>query len=132
LPFKNILTPKNLFFVEYENKPIGFLLWLPDFNQILQNNSAHINFNKENFDKIDTFKLMEIAVIPKFQKKRVDFLLFTELMRVMNKTNYKYCEGGFILNQNKQSMNMSQKYLKRLFDPNAKIHRQYAIFETSL
>ncbi|MBN2893161.1 MAG: hypothetical protein JXL97_14925 [Bacteroidales bacterium] len=140
-PFKKILTPDNLLIAEYNGNPIGFLLWLPDFNQLLKNNNEFLKFDKnlshEEFKtkyitKIDTFRIMEIAIIPEFQRKRIDLMLFTELMRAISKTNYKYCEGGFILNENVDSMNMSQKYLKRLFDPKAEIHRQYAIYETNI
>ncbi|MBN2664274.1 MAG: hypothetical protein JXR68_11545 [Bacteroidales bacterium] len=136
-PFEKILTPDNLIIIEHKNIPVGFLLWLPDFNQLLKNNSEVLKFNTPDIkskilDKIDTFRLMEIAVVPKFQKKRIELILFTELMRAISITNYKYCEGGFIFNENIESINMSKKYLKRLFDPEAKIHRQYAVYENNL
>lgn len=136
-PFEKILSPENLIIVEHKNIPIGFLLWLPDFNQLLKNNSEILKFENNNIkskilNQIDTFRLMEIAIVPQFHKKRIELMLLTELMRAISKTNYKYCEGGFIFNENIDSINMSKKYLKRLFDPEAKIHRQYAVYEDNL
>lgn len=136
-PYENVLIPENLIIIEHQNTPIAFLLWLPDYNQLLNNNTVSLKLEDPDIKSkiiknIDTFRLMEIAVIPEFHKKRIEFMLFTELMRAISRTNLKYCEGGFIFNENVESINMSKKYLKRLFDPEAKTHREYAVYEDSL
>ena len=121
-PFLDILKPENLLFAEYKNIPIGFLLWLPDFNQLHRINLSDLNI-------IDTFRLIEIAVLSEFHRKGIELLLFIELMKIIYKTNYQFCEGGFIFNENIDSINMTKKYIKRFFNQKVEDYRQYAVFE---
>ena len=140
-PFRHMLKSENLIFAEYKGKIAGFLLWFPDYNQLVRNNKQELKTDNwwskhvlkyKFFKKIDTFRLTEIAVVPKFQKKRIELALFLKLLEMIKEYNYKFCEGGFIFEENKDSINMSLKYIERLFGYKAEIYRKYAVFEKDI
>ncbi|MBN2545568.1 MAG: GNAT family N-acetyltransferase [Spirochaetes bacterium] len=135
-PFRFLLNNDNLLFAEYDNKPVGFLLWYPDFNELVDNQNKDIGLfqlMKYNFaNPIDTFRFTEISVLPEFRNKPVTFALILKLIEAVKKTKYKTGEGGFIFLENTASKNMTERFLKRATFSDFKPSRSYALYEGSL
>ncbi len=83
-------------------------------------------------NNIKLFRFTEIAVLPEYRKKRVELALIIKLMEYLKKNNYTDCEGGFIFEENRDSINLSTRFAARVFNTNVKPHKRYAIFEDTL
>lgn len=139
-PFKNLLKDENLIFAEYQGKPVGFLLWFPDFNQLTRRHrelKASKKYSRDVlkyklFNPINAFRFTEIAVDPDYRKKGVELALINQMISDVSKTGYKFGEGGFIFEENLESINMAVRYLERLSGSTIQPHNRYAVYETVL
>ncbi len=137
---KYLLKDEHLIFAEYDGKPIGFLLWFPDFNQLLKTNrelkantKISIDLIRSKYLKtIDTFRFTEIAVHPNFRKKGVEMALINQMIEDIVSEGYKYGIGGFIFEENSESINMATKYIERITGNKVKPDSVYAVFEKNL
>ncbi len=134
--FKILINNDNLIFAEIDRKPVGFLFWYPDFNQLVKKNHQEINLlhylKYKLINPIDTIRLTEIAVLPRYRKSRVAFMLFHKLGELCLRYNYRYFEGGFIFENNLDSIFTASRYYERIYGEKATPHRRYAIFESNL
>ncbi|MDO9154225.1 MAG: hypothetical protein Q7U47_11105 [Paludibacter sp.] len=134
-PFRHLLDNENLVFAEVFGKPVGFFLWYPDFNQLISSQRDLNVFDvlKYRLGKIpDTFRFTEIGIIPEFQRSPVALAMLNKALPKILEKGYKYCEGGFIFEENSASMAFVKGLLKRSFGVEPEIYRQYAVFETTL
>ncbi|MDW7674379.1 MAG: hypothetical protein SCK28_07590 [Bacillota bacterium] len=104
--FKLLLREENLLILEHEGNPIGFMLWYPDFNELLKPGEAiglkTIIKSKFLAHKIKKFKIVEIGVLPEFQKKGAVLALFHKC-RAIIQDRYEICESGWIMETNLDS-----------------------------
>lgn len=110
---KFLLRPKNLLFVEKEGVAVGFMLWYPDFNQIM-NSSETVGIktvikNKLWGNKINTFKIVEMGVIPEERNKGAILALFDYCFNCI-KGKYDFMESGWILKDNFKSKSFGIKW----------------------
>lgn len=110
---KYLLNPENLLFVERNGVPVGFMLWYPDFNQIMSVSETvgikTVIKNKLHGNKIDTFKIVEMGVIPSERNKGAILALFDYCFKCI-KGKYDYMESGWILSNNYKSRNFGIKW----------------------
>lgn len=138
--FKRLLKDENLLFAEYNGKPVGFLLWFPDFNQLLKSNRQLKVRRKYSYDvlryrfcnPIKTFRFTEIAVDPNFRKKGIEMALINQMIKDVIAGRYKLGTGGFIFEENIDSINMAIKYIERITGAKMQQDNEYAVFETTL
>jgi len=138
--FRHLIKNENLLFAEYMGKPIGFLLWFPDFNQLLRprqllkaNTPFSIDVLRYKLiNPIKRIRLAEIAVIPEFHHKLVDLLLLKRMFSEAYKQGYRLCEGGFISETNINSLNLTSRYIERITHVKVEPYRTYAVFEKVL
>ncbi|MDD3875133.1 MAG: GNAT family N-acetyltransferase [Bacteroidales bacterium] len=134
--FRFLIREENFLIAECEGLPIGFILWFPDFNEMIHSNrmmkaDSYLHFDVLRyriFNPIKTFRLAEIGVVPEFQRKGIDFLLLNEMMKYVRKRNYTFGEGGFILENNSESNLMAQRYIERLTRQQTLPFREYGLF----
>jgi len=134
-PFRHLLDNENLVFAEIDGKPVGFFLWYPDFNQLVRSERDLNVFDvlKFRLGKMpDTFRFTEIGIIPEYQGSIVAMALLNKALPAVIKKGFKYCEGGFIFEENKASMAFVKRILKRSFGVEPEIYRQYGVFETTI
>lgn len=134
-PFRNLLDNENLIFADVDGKPAGFYFWYADFNQLVssQRDLNVIDVIKYRIkNPIDTFRFTEIGIVPKYQRSPVAFALLNKGLPKMMEKGYKYCEGGFIFEENLASIAFVKRLMQRFQGPNPEPYRQFAIFETSL
>ena len=134
-PFRFLLDNENLIFAEVNGKPVGFFLWYPDFNTLVpsQRDLNVFDVVKYRLGKtIDTIRFTEIGIIPEYQGSTVALALISKALPVLIKKGYKYCEGGFIFEENRASMAFVHRILTRCFGSDPETYRQFAVFETTL
>ncbi len=134
-PFRHLLDNENLIFAEIKGKPVGFLLWYPDFNELVpgQRDLNILDVIRFRLGKrIYTFRFTEIGILPEYQGSPVALALINKALPEMIKKGYKYCEGGFIFEENKSSVAFVKGILQRCFGKEAETYRHYATFETTL
>ncbi len=124
--FKAFISGENLIIAEKEGKPVGFMLWYPDFNQLIPPGgriglSTYIK-NKLVGWKIDRFKIVEIGIIPEYRNSGVVLGLFNKCTE-LTKHRYKWCEAGWILDTN----NKSKGFGVRWADKEYKSYKAYEI-----
>lgn len=112
-PFKILLKEENLLIVEKENRPVGFMLWYPDYNELIPSGKSlslkTVIDHKLLRRKISTFKIVEIGVIQSEQKSGAILSLFNALNQI-TKGRFDYCESSWILKDNKDSSNFGMKW----------------------
>jgi GNAT superfamily N-acetyltransferase len=134
-PFRYLLDNENLIFAEVNGKPVGFFLWYPDFNELVPTQRDLNVFDVVKFrlgKSIDTFRFTEIGILPEYQGSPVALALINKAFPAIMKRGYKYCEGGFIFEENRASIAFVNRILKRCFGTEPQIYRKFATFETSL
>jgi len=138
--FRHLIKNENLLFAEYKGEPIGFLLWFPDFNQMLDSDRLlKINtpfspdvLRYKYFNTIKKIRLAEIAVVPEFHHKLVDLLLLKRMFSEAYAQGYRLCEGGFISETNQNSINLTSRYIERITNVKVEPYRTYGVFEKAL
>ncbi len=108
--FKDFAIPELAKIVEYKGEPVAFGLVIPDMNIILKKMGGRILslglFNLiyhklHNFHKIEGSRLITLGIKAKYRKKGVDSLLYYHMMKdAIEKTNLKYCEVSWLLEDN--------------------------------
>lgn len=111
--FQHLLKSENLLFVEKNGQAVGFMLWYPDFHQLM-NPSESVGLktvikNKIFFNKIKTFKIVEMGVIPEEQSKGAILALFNHCFK-LTKDKYRSFESGWVLEGNFKSKGFGIKW----------------------
>lgn len=111
--FRHILRPENLLFVQKDGEDIGFMLWYPDFHQIMPPSSSigigTVLRSRFQGRKIDTFKIVEMGIVQSHQGKGAILALFDHLQRITS-GRYRYFESGWVLKDNHQSRAFGDKW----------------------
>jgi ribosomal protein S18 acetylase RimI-like enzyme len=134
-PFRFFIKEENLLFAELNGEAVGFILWYPDFNQLLGNNRTLgvkelLKYRLSN--PINTFRLTEIAVKPGYRSSKITQALIYETISYLKKGSYRYGEGGFIFEENKRSITMSKRFLERATGSELEAYRKFAVYECDL
>ncbi|MGD9566710.1 MAG: hypothetical protein AB7V48_00040 [Sedimentibacter sp.] len=110
---KFLMKTENLLFVEKNSVPVGFMLWYPDFNQVMSQGEAvglkTVIKSKLFGNHINTFKIVEMGVIPEERNKGAILALFDYCFQCI-KSRYDFMESGWILSQNFKSRGFGIKW----------------------
>lgn len=134
-PFRFLLDNENLIFAEVDGKPVGFYLWYPDFNQLVSSQRDLNVFDVLKFrikNSIDTFRFTEIGIMPEYQGSPVALALIHKSLPTLLEKGYRFCEGGFIFEENRASIAFVKRILQRCYGAVPEPYRQFAVFETTL
>lgn len=105
---KQILDPRIVTVAEHHGKAIGFSLALPDINQALIRLKGRLFpfgllkllWHTKVRSKIDQARMVIFGVIPEFQKRGIDSLLFVETFNRCAAAGYHTGELSWILESN--------------------------------
>lgn len=134
-PFRFLLDNENLIFAEVDGKPVGFYLWYPDFNQLVSSQRDLNVFDVLKFrikNSIDTIRFTEIGIVPEYQRSPVALALISKSLPTLLEKGYRFCEGGFIFEENRASIAFVKRILLRCYGFEPEPYRQFAVFETTL
>ena len=116
--FKILLKEENLLFMEHDRKPIGFLLWYPDYNELIGPGQRlgikTIIKHKIFHRRIKGFKIVEIGVLPEYQKSGAVLALFQKCREIV-KGRYGFCESGWILENNLDSRGFGHRWADKVY-----------------
>jgi len=128
LELDGIMESENLIFAEKNGQPIGYLLWYPDYNQLISSgeslNTSTIMKANSDGKRVDNCKVIDIAVLPEYQNTGVILGLFNTLFEY-GKDKYKTFESGWILDSNIKSKNLVSHIASNEY-------KHYKIFEIEI
>ena len=134
-PFRFLMKEEDLLFAEKDGKPVGFLLWYPDFNGLV---SAGRDFNVLDVlrfrfaNPLHITRLAEVAVLPEYRRLPVMATMLLKSLPSVERSGYDVCEGGFIFQDNRSSMVMTQRYIERDLGHALDPYRRFGIYEAEL
>lgn len=134
-PFRFLIRSHNLLFAERAGRPIGFMLWYPDFNQLVPAGRDLGPWDVARFAlgaRVPTVRLTEIAILPEFRSTPALAALYLAALPYLRAGGHVTMEGGFIFEENRRSVVMTEKYLERALGERLRPHRSYGIFEAGL
>jgi len=125
---KHFIRGENIIFAECGEIPIGYMLWYPDFNELIGSGktigAGTFIKNKLFAKNIKKFKIVEIAILPEYQQSGAILGLFSECYKkTINR--YKSYETSWIFEDNFKSRNFGVKWAENEY-------KHYVAFEISL
>jgi GNAT superfamily N-acetyltransferase len=136
---RDMADQQLIFLARAGERAIGFLMAMPDYNQILRRmngrmlSPALLSFLKERRRArgkkvrgrvIDGIRIIVMFVIPEYQNKAVTGAMLLELYKAALEKGYIWAEASTIDERNITSMNSAVR-------PGAKIYRTYRTYEKS-
>lgn len=134
-PFRHLIKDENLIIAEIDGRPVGFLLWYPDFNELLSRDGelgAHHVLRYRLDDPIRTVRLTEIAVLPEVRRYRVDMAMILRMIQGVEEGGYAFTEGGFVFEENRRSIALTLRYIQRATGSKVRPYRRYCVFDGPL
>lgn len=111
--FGPLLREENFLVAEYDGRPVGFLLWYPDFNEWAPPGGAvglgALWRYRVLRQRPARFKLAEVGVRPEFQKSGAILALVAYCAGLV-KGRYQIGESGWILNENALSKALNTRW----------------------
>ena len=128
---KPIVEPSLVLFAEVEGKTIAFALVMPDYNElIIKMNGRLLPFNFiKLFTKRRTIKwarVLTLGIIPEYQKRGVDALLYYEITQRAEKLGIMKGEASWVLEDNEMMKRGAEQVM------NGEIYKKYRIYEIEI
>ena len=123
---KPIVDPDAVLFVEDKGVPVGFALGFPDLNVILRRIGGRLlpfGFLRIllGAKKVKDHRLFGLAVMPEWQGRGLDVLLYLQLYRALSK-RIRRMEANYILEDNRRIRNALEKL-------DLKLVKTYRVYE---
>lgn len=130
---RQIIDPDLALICEHEGQPVAFLLALPDINQALIHlrgklfpfGMLKLLWHTKIRNKIDGMRVITLGVIPKFQKRGLDMVMYAECYRRGVANNYTWAEMSWILETNE----LMRRSVEQM---GATVYKRYRIVEMPL
>ena len=130
---KQIVDPDLALICEYEDEPVGFVLALPDINQALIRLNgrlfpigiAKLLWHTKISNKIDGARVITIGVVPQFQKRGIDIMLYREVFQQGVNKGYKWAELSWVLETN-------ELMRRAIEEMGCELYKRYRIVEMPL
>jgi len=127
---KTTVETELAFIAEFDGKPVGFCLTLPDFNQALKKiNGRLFPFGLLKLlyysKKIDQIRVITMGVVKEYQKRGIDSLFYLETYRRGVAKGYKGAEFSWVLENNTMMKRAAEMM-------GGKIYKTYRIYDYNL
>lgn len=128
---KPIVEPSLVLFAEVEGKTIAFALVMPDYNElIIKMNGRLLPFNFIKLftqrKKITWARVLTLGVIPEYQKRGIDALLYYEITNRAEKLGILKGEASWVLEDNEMMKRGAEQVM------NGEIYKKYRIYEIEI
>lgn len=111
---KFFLEKGSLIFAESDGKPIGFLLWYPDWGELMKQGetlSAGTFIKKLlHRKKVKSFKIVEWAVLPEYRQLGIPVGLLAQCFSEVKDKQYTRCKTSWIIEDNLDSSGFGFKW----------------------
>jgi GNAT superfamily N-acetyltransferase len=127
---KPLVVPELTPIAFHQNDPIGFLLAIPDYNEIIKKIGRHlfptgwIKFLRLK-GSIQNLRLMAMGVVKEFQNKGAGALLYYNALMAARENGYKECEYSWILEDNYDTLRIARMM-------GAEVYKTYRIYDKPL
>lgn len=124
---KQVVPAKLILIAEKEDKQIGFIVAVPDFNQVFhriaKGRLLPFGFLKVLWyrSKIDNARILILGVLKKFKNRGIDLLLYKIIQENLSSIGIFRCEACYIMEDNKIMNSILQKI-------GGKIIKRYRIY----
>ena len=127
---KPLVEPSLVIFGEIEGKLVGAALVMLDYNQILKNMNGRLfplNFIKFFTQKkqVNWVRILTLGIIPEFQKKGLDSVLYWEVLERADKLGLRRGEASWVLEDN-DMMNRGLELMRGV------AYKKYRIWEIEI
>ncbi|MFC2103509.1 hypothetical protein ACFLSS_03670 [Bacteroidota bacterium] len=127
---KPLVEPSLVIFGEIDNQLVGAALVMMDYNQIFKNMNGRLfpfNFLKlfTQKKKISWVRILTLGIIPEFQKKGLDTVLYWEVLERGDKLGLRLGEASWVLEDN-EMMNRGLELMK------ATPYKKYRLWEINV
>ncbi|MCG2726087.1 MAG: hypothetical protein L6420_07505 [Elusimicrobia bacterium] len=127
---KPLLKPEYLYFVQINNKAIGFVLLLPDFNIPLKTANGKLTLLNIlpflwKMLNINRGRLLAMGVKKEYRNRGIELLLIEQAMKSAQKFNWDYAELSWTLEDN-------EKVNKVIDMAGGKVYKKYRIYDKTL
>ncbi len=127
---KEVVDPDLVLIASVNGEPAAFSLALPDMNKVLIDIKGRLFptglikllWNAKVKKKIDGIRMVTMGVVPKFQKRGIDSILYVETYRKGVEKGYKWAELSWILETN-DLMNRAAEAM------GARVYKKYRMVE---
>ncbi|MFC1608068.1 hypothetical protein ACFL47_08865 [Candidatus Latescibacterota bacterium] len=107
---KMIVKPELIMIAEHEGKPIGYMLSVPDINQVLKKVNGrlfpfgifHLIFGMKKVQRIKAFML---GVLPEYRHKGLDVFFFVETVERGKRMGYMEADCSVVVENNTAMIN---------------------------
>jgi len=102
---KDVIYPPIIWFVEAGEKPVAFMLGMPDFNQVLIRMGGRLfPFGWLKFllgkKRVDRIRLLAFGVLPEYRRKGLDAVCYFEGCKAAMAAGFRTVEFSWILEDN--------------------------------
>ena len=119
----------SLIFAFKDEKPVGFILWYPDYNELAAEGECfgtrHYFKNIFGNKKIKTAKVMEYAVLDEYKGVGLPLVLIAEVFETLKNYGVSQVESSWILADNEDSNSFCQAFCDELY-------KKYVVFEKEI
>lgn len=119
----------SLVFAFDGEKPIGFLMWYPDFNELVKPGdyfgAKHFFKNKLLGSRIKKIKVMEYGVLPEYRKTGLPIGLLNQVFEMVKGRNFTNVESSWILEENRDSNSFCEAICDELY-------KRYVVYEKEI
>jgi ribosomal protein S18 acetylase RimI-like enzyme len=117
---KDLIYPPIVWFVEAGDKPVAFMLGMPDFNQVLIRMGGRLfPFGWLKFllgkKKVDRIRLLAFGVLPQYRRKGLDAVCYFEGYKRAIAGGFKTVEFSWILEDNLDLLKPIEVFEGRLY-----------------
>ena len=123
------IKPDSLIFAFKDDKPVAFIMWYPDFNELVKEGEAFGTKTViKNFflnKKIKKAKIVEIGILEDYRKSGLAFGLINQVILKMNKYGIMKGESSWVLEENTDSNSICQAICDDLY-------KRYVVYEKDI
>ena len=123
-----LLKKENLIFAECGGKDVGYILWYPDFNELVPVGAGASIGTCLRYrllgKSLQTIKVVEIGVVAKYRRYGTILRLFDKAMAAAS-GNARKIVSGWILSDNNKSKGIASRYISNQY-------RNYYTYEEEL
>ena len=117
---KDLLYPPIVWFAEDGDRPVAFMLGMPDFNQVLIRMGGRLlPFGWLKFllgrKRIDRVRLLAFGVLPEYRRKGLDAVCYFEGYKAAMAAGYRTVEFSWILEDNLDLLKPIEVFEGRLY-----------------
>ena len=130
---KQIVEPELVFIAEHEERPVAFLMAVPDVNQalihlkgkLMPTGMFKLLWHTKVSNKIDGLRVMTMGVVPDFRKRGLDSVLYVDIYNRGIERGYQWAELSWILESNE----LMRSAIEQM---GADLYKRYRIVEMPL